>query len=77
MDSGATNSFVGKKLVATAGLSVHDAPEMVVTLADGSSVRSHHACAVPMQLASGLHQSVNCRVVEFLSNDLVLGMDWL
>ena len=63
VDSGATNSFVGEELVVSAGLGLHKAPEMVVTLADGSSVRSHHVCAVPVQLARGLHQSVECRVV--------------
>ena len=55
VDSGVTNSFVGSRLVASAGLNLHKAAEMVVTLADGSSVRSRHVCAVPMQLASGLH----------------------
>ena len=63
VDSGTTNSFVGVDLVEKAQLVCREAPEMVVTLADGSTVSSHHVCDLPLVLSGGLHQQVTCRLV--------------
>ena len=54
VDSGATNSFVGADLVERASLVCCEAPEMVVTLADGSTVSSRHVCDLPLVLDGGL-----------------------
>ena len=63
VDSGATNSFIGVDLVEKASLVCREAPEMVVTLADGSTVTSRHVCDLPLALAGGLRQQVTCRLV--------------
>ena len=53
---------------------------MAVTLVDGSTVHNSSAVDIPIHLfgqSASLDLLVQCRVLDHLSSDLVVGMDWL
>ena len=77
IDSGATHFFVSSSLLARSQLQLQPAPNLPVRLADGSVVTSSATCNVPLFIADALHVHVHCRVLDDLSHDLVLGMDFL
>ena len=77
IDSGATHPFVSSALVARAKLQVEDAPSLQVKLADGSMVTSTALCTLPLFVADRIAMHVSCRVLDDLSHDVVLGIDWL
>ena len=58
VDSGATNSFVGQKLVEEHHLHVTKDDGMEVTLADGSLVSSSTICQVPLVACTNKGQAV-------------------
>ena len=81
VDSGAMHSFVSQAVVDKHGLPVHQVDSMQVTLADGHVVHSKAACIVPLVVCTeqecALYSAVSCRMLDNLSSDVVLGIDWL
>ena len=81
LDSGATHSFVSQAIIDKHGLPVHQVDSMQVTLADGHVVHSKAACVVPLVVCAeqecALYSAVSCCVLDNLSSDVVLGIDWL
>ena len=52
---------------------------MAVTLVDGSTVHNSRAVGVLIRLfghSTSLDMSVRCHALDYLSSDLVFGMDW-
>ena len=76
IDSGATHCFNGPQIAEEAQLSLQKAPVMTVTLADGTTLNSSHACHF-LLLVDGHHMQITARIMDNLSHDIVLGMDWL
>ena len=81
VDSGAMHSFISQAIIDKHGLPVHQVDSMQVTLADGHVVNSKAACVVPLVVCAeqecALYSAVSCHVLDNLSLDVALGIDWL
>ena len=81
VDSGVMHSFVSQAIVDKHGLPVHQVDSMQVTLADGHVVHSIAACVVLLVVCAeqecALYSAVSCRVLDNLSMDVVLRIEWL
>ena len=81
VDSGAIHSFVSQAIVDKHGLPVHQVDSMQIFLADGHVFHSKTACVVPLVVCveqeCALYSVVSCCVLDDLSSDVFLGIDWL
>jgi hypothetical protein len=75
-DSGATSSFVSKKLAMRLGLQLQSAAVEVIAF-DGRALQSDGVVSARLRV-QGLHERVSLRVVEMEdSYDVILGNNWL
>ena len=81
VDSGVTHSFVSQAIIDKHGLPVHQVDGMQVTLADGHVVHSKTACVVPLLVYAeqecALYSAASGCMLDSLSSDVVLRIDWL
>ena len=77
VDSGASHCFISSATVSRTGLTSSPAQAMTVTLADGTSIVSSLSYSFCMHVSDAVSLSVDARIVDSLSHDLVLGIDWL
>ena len=77
IDSGASYCFLSAATATHAGLTPQPAKPMTVILADGTSILSSQSCLFCMYVTATVVLSVDACIVDKLSHDLVLGIDWL
>lgn len=77
IDSGATNNFISKKLVAAMGWPIEETRPMRIKLGDGYKVIAQGKCA-DVELSLGdINITVHTLLFELEGIDVVLGISWL
>ena len=80
IDSGATHSFIRESILNDLDVEVLQVTPLEVTLADGTKITSCTEVNLNLEFTDG-HQKKVCpqwfKVVPTLTQELLLGMDWL
>lgn len=77
IDLGATNNFIGSKLVTELNLKVVETPVYVIEVGNGERVRIQGVCEGLQFQVQGVEFSQHFFLMELGGLDMVLGMDWL